>query len=236
MKLLLLLSLALAPAVTAFVPTRTALVRKPLTMRADMSNEKPNSAPEKALPKQFLDKLSTIKLDFNADAVRGNMSNGAVGQRGELYFVAQSAIVLCILIGGIPFIGDILFLLLGPAFLIVGGGTLVLGLSDLGDSLTPWPVPPEGDTGLKTGGLYAQVRHPIYAGLLAAMTGLSLITGSVNRLLLTALLLYCLDIKADYEEGKLMEKFPDYAAYKDTVTGRFVPSALTNALPWSKKE
>ena len=200
-------------------------------------DETESSEPD--IQKQLADVLAGFNLDGiigNIDKIQANTMEGEIGQRGELYTFAQFAILLCILIGGVPVIGDVLLLVLGPGLLLAGSATMVISINDLGDALTPWPVPPQGDSGLKTSGLYAQVRHPLYAGLLASMAGLSIITGSANRLLLSAVLLYSLSIKSDYEEEELMKKFPEYSSYKEKVTSKFFPSALTDVLPWGKKD
>ena len=84
---------------------------------------------------------------------------------------------------------------------MVGGLALsVLSVIDLGsDSLTPF-LPPTDSGSLKTGGIYAQMRHPLYAGLVAVMGGLSLVTSSADRLLLTAALFALVNAKATLEE------------------------------------
>ena len=240
MKTQLLLAVVLLTCVNSFVPSRTIRLYRPsVTIRTRMAALDETEPSQPDLQKQ----LTEVLTDFNFDGVIGNIERiqantmeGEIGQRGELYTLAQFAILLCILIGGVPVIGNVLLLVLGPGLLIAGSAIMVIALNDLGDALTPWPVPPQGDSGLKTSGLYAQVRHPIYAGLLASMAGLSIITGSANRLLLTAVLLYSLNVKSDYEEEELLNKFPEYGAYKEKVTSKFFPSALTEVLPWGKKD
>ena len=55
----------------------------------------------------------------------------------------------------------------------------------------------------------------MYTGLLTIMLGLSLWTNSADRLLLTALLLYVIDIKSEKEEAFLLQEFPfEYPKYK----------------------
>ena len=74
------------------------------------------------------------------------------------------------------------------------------------------------------GGIYASVRHPMYAGLLCGMTGLSLLTDSVTRLLLTGGLYLVLDAKSDYEEEKLVDAYgSEYEGYRSEVQGKFLP-------------
>jgi protein-S-isoprenylcysteine O-methyltransferase Ste14 len=146
--------------------------------------------------------------------------------------------LFCILIGGVPFFGDLLKFLLGPELFVVGLAAIFLGAKNLGGGLTPFPVPVESsEEGLVSDGIYEQVRHPMYAGLLASCAGFSILTGSATRLLLTALLIYVLDVKSDFEEEGLMRKYPvEYVAYMKEVEGKFFPQKLLNNLPWGSKE
>jgi protein-S-isoprenylcysteine O-methyltransferase Ste14 len=169
-------------------------------------------------------------LDFNQ--IKDNvMGDGKFGERGEAYFAAQAALMLCVVLGGVPLVGDFLMLLLGPGLLLAGLGVSVVSVKDLGSSLSPWPKPAESAE-LKTDGLYAYVRHPMYAGVLAACAGLGIVTGSATRLLLTAVLLYVLDVKSDYEEAQLVEAYPGYKAYQAKVTNKFFPQEVLDQMPW----
>ena len=108
----------------------------------------------------------------------------------------------------------------------MGGGLafLVAGATALGGSLSPFPVPSKAGHALKTDGVFAQVRHPMYTGLLLSSFGLSLASGSFARLLFTAALGWVLNTKADVEERSLQELYPgEYARYKADVP-RLVPN------------
>ena len=109
-------------------------------------------------------------------------------------------------------------------------------LADLkSDSLSPFPSPPQGGS-LKTGGIYEFCRHPMYLGLLMIMAGLSIATNSADRLLLTAVLWYFLEVKADKEEDFLLDTYgPEYAEYKANVPGKFLPPDLLDDMPWNQK-
>jgi len=175
-------------------------------------------------------------LTENDDKIRANVFAGELGQRGEGYVAAQAVLILCVVAGGIPFVGDALMFLLGPGLMLAGATVMLLSTRDLGAKLSPWPVPIQEDEGLVTEGVFALMRHPIYAGLLASCAGLSIVTGSATRLLLTALLLYVMDVKSDYEEDELIKKYPDYTTYMDQVPGKFFPQQLLDELPWGTKE
>jgi protein-S-isoprenylcysteine O-methyltransferase Ste14 len=118
--------------------------------------------------------------------------------------------------------------------MIAGAAAAILGVVDMGSSLSPWPVPTGDD--LVTDGIYSQMRHPIYAGLLAIMAGFSVVTGSAPRLLLTAALWYLLDLKSDYEEKQLVKEFAEYSSYREAVPGKFFPQAILAILPWTDSD
>lgn len=188
-------------------------------------------------PNEALASLRNIDVDFSSiqnidlDSIVENTMEGNLGERGELYFAAQAAIVLCILGGGIPVIGDFLMLLLGPGLLFAGLGVIVVAVGDMGSSLSPWPK--ATTKGLITDGLFSQMRHPIYAGLLASCAGLSVVSQSATRLLLTVVLLYILDVKTDYEEADLRAIYPEYEDYSQKVTGKFFPQGILDQMPWN---
>ena len=114
--------------------------------------------------------------------------------------------------------------LMGTAAMGGGVAFLVAGATALGGSLSPFPVPSKAGHALKTDDVFAQVRHPMYTGLLLSSFGLSLASGSFARLLFTAALGWVLNTKADVEERSLEELYPaDYAQYKAAVP-RLVPN------------
>lgn len=161
-------------------------------------------------------------------AVKNNVFDGEVGSRGEVYFVLQLALVLCILFGTVPFFGNLIELLFGPGLVLVGGSIATIGALELGTNLTPWPNPPKDGTLITEGMLFDEIRHPIYAGLLALMFGLSFWSGSAMRVLLSVALFYLLDFKSELEEEELIKKFGmDYIYYRDRVSGKFVPHRLS---------
>ena len=91
----------------------------------------------------------------------------------------------------------------------------VLSVLDLGsDNLSPFLAVTRTNT-LKTDGIYQELRHPMYAGLLLTMFGLAVVTASPDRFLLAALLAYVMEVKTEKEEEFLMKQYPqEYAAYK----------------------
>ena len=103
----------------------------------------------------------------------------------------------------------------------VGTAILVVGLVNLGRSLTALPTPvPHGE--LKVGGLYRFVRHPIYTGVMALIVGAAARSANVWAALAAGALVAWFTAKARWEEGRLRDRYPDYDAYAAR-TPRFVP-------------
>ncbi|HSN07348.1 MAG TPA: methyltransferase, partial [Candidatus Angelobacter sp.] len=93
----------------------------------------------------------------------------------------------------------------------------VLALTGLGSALTAVPAPLEGER-LRTGGVYAVVRHPIYGSLILMSAGYAFLT-SPWALLLTAVLAVELDLKRRVEEEFLSAAYPEYADYRRAACG-----------------
>lgn len=106
---------------------------------------------------------------------------------------------------------------------LVLGGT-ALGLPALiahGRKLTPLPEP-NRTLGLKTTGVYAYIRHPMYTGLLLLTFGLAILFQKPWGVALAVALTLFFNLKAREEERRLRRCYPDYADYQRT-TGRFLP-------------
>jgi protein-S-isoprenylcysteine O-methyltransferase Ste14 len=83
----------------------------------------------------------------------------------------------------------------GEALTVAGlAGMAVAGLG-LGRGLTATPVP-NRSAQLRTGGLYAWVRHPIYTALLVFAVGRVVVSGSLVRVAILAALTLLLTGKA----------------------------------------
>jgi protein-S-isoprenylcysteine O-methyltransferase Ste14 len=109
----------------------------------------------------------------------------------------------------------------GCVTIVTGGWLVGRGFADLGETLTPMPRPsPAGR--LVTTGIYATLRHPIYAGLMAAGLGWSGITRSLPAFVVAVLLAAFLDTKARREEAWLLDRYEGYADYRRR-SKRFLP-------------
>lgn len=91
----------------------------------------------------------------------------------------------------------------------------------LGRSLTATPMPNDRNE-LSQRGLYGVVRHPIYSGLLLVVIGLAIRSASWVTTLVSVVTIAFFDVKARWEERRLVERHPEYAAYRERVP-RFVP-------------
>jgi len=110
---------------------------------------------------------------------------------------------------------------LAQALKLVGAGVLVVGIVNLGRSLTPLPTPvPHGE--LKVSGLFRFVRHPIYAGIMALVVGMSIQSASLAVTGASVALIAWFMVKARWEEQHLAERYAGYATYA-AHTPRFVP-------------
>jgi protein-S-isoprenylcysteine O-methyltransferase Ste14 len=76
---------------------------------------------------------------------------------------------------------------------------------------------------IATGGPYAIVRHPMYAGAILFLFGTPLLLGSWIGLALAPVIVVAFGFRAVLEERTLSAQFPDYADYAARVRYRFVP-------------
>lgn len=111
---------------------------------------------------------------------------------------------------------------LGIVLMIAGLTIALIALVNLGAALTPTPVPQEG-AALRTGGIYAVVRHPVYVGILVAALGFTLAVGSLWQVLLWVALAIFFGAKAHWEDRLLGERHGvAWFDYADHVSG-FIP-------------
>jgi protein-S-isoprenylcysteine O-methyltransferase Ste14 len=76
---------------------------------------------------------------------------------------------------------------------------------------------------IATGGPYAIVRHPMYAGAILFLLGTPLLLGSWYGLALAPVIVVGFAVRAVLEERTLAAQFPDYADYATRVRYRFIP-------------
>lgn len=109
------------------------------------------------------------------------------------------------------------------AFVAVAVGllTAVAALITLGKSLSANPVPVEHGE-LKTFGVFALVRHPVYSGIMIGVIGYAVLSRSWFVVAAVVALGVLFAVKARFEDALLVAKYPQYLAYGQRV-GRFVP-------------
>jgi len=148
------------------------------------------------------------------------------GERGEWYVAAQAAIFLLIAFGPAtaswlpawPAATARASALLGVVLLVGGIALIVVGALQLvfARSLSALPRPTDTSTLVDTG-VFGLVRHPMYSGSIWAVAGWAFCTQGLLTLAYAALLTAFFDIKATREERSLIERFPEYVAYRRRV-------------------
>jgi protein-S-isoprenylcysteine O-methyltransferase Ste14 len=152
-------------------------------------------------------------------------AEGDFASRGGMWVVAQWILMVAILFSG-PMGGDSdespgWSRWAGIILLATGAWIGVAGMRELGNSRTPFPKPLE-NARLVQSGIYALVRHPLYAALIWLGMGWALVFHSPVTAVLAVLQGVFLLTKARREEKWLMEKFPEYGDYSRRVR-RFLP-------------
>jgi protein-S-isoprenylcysteine O-methyltransferase Ste14 len=105
--------------------------------------------------------------------------------------------------------------------LAIAGAVIATAFLGLGKSLTPLPHPRDGAT-LNTEGVYALMRHPIYAAIVLSVVGWSAWLLSFWGLVCAVLVAIFFDRKAASEERRLRARYVEYDAYARRVR-RFIP-------------
>lgn len=110
---------------------------------------------------------------------------------------------------------------IGSTLIAVGVAIGLWSAAFLGRGLTPSPLP-NGSVDLVTRGPYTSVRHPMYSAVMILSIGISVRSGSLAVIVVTAALVALFSIKSRWEEMHLADSFPGYQRYGKT-TGRFLP-------------
>ena len=110
---------------------------------------------------------------------------------------------------------------LGAVFLLYAAWTGLSGVRHLGRNRTPLPEPRAGGE-LVTTGIYAHLRHPLNASMMALGFGWALLWSSSAGLALALALTLFLHAKTRLEEHFLRTRFAGYADYARRVP-RYLP-------------
>lgn len=168
-------------------------------------------------PEEILEDVKTNGVGLVDNLLAGDWLN-----RGELYGAVQLVFVL-LLLRSPGILDGLIGFVVGPATLLAGGALSGKAMWDLGrKQLSIWPAPvPEGE--LKTEGIYNQIRHPIYAGLILASLGFAVSTGSPERFALVAGMTAFLMKKIEVEENFLKDTYDGWTDYEEEVPYKLVP-------------
>jgi protein-S-isoprenylcysteine O-methyltransferase Ste14 len=144
---------------------------------------------------------------------------------GTLLVVAQFTLIgLCLVPLG-PTIGSGQLRPLGLVCLVLAAGVGGLALLAMGSDTRVHPVP-DARAPLRVSGIYAWIRHPMYAAVLLATLGVTLSSGRVLSLLAFLALVGVLHLKARFEDRMLQEKF----GWQFSVYASRVPALIPR--PW----
>jgi protein-S-isoprenylcysteine O-methyltransferase Ste14 len=146
--------------------------------------------------------------------------------RGGGWVVAQFAlialvVVACFVPPAWPDAVSGILTVLGVLLVVCGVALAGWAARVMGRSLTPFPKPEPGAR-LVEDGPFGIVRHPVYAGALLLLLGVSLAT-TISAALVTGALALLWTGKLRVEESHLREVFPEYEGYARRVPARLVP-------------
>jgi protein-S-isoprenylcysteine O-methyltransferase Ste14 len=153
----------------------------------------------------------------------------SLGQRGEGWVALQFICLAAIALLGMRDLPGALAegasrtpeLVIGLTVMAIGGLVILLGVVELRANLSVLPRPRQGSA-LVESGIYARIRHPMYAGLVEMSLGWAAVTSSGTVFVACLVLAVVLDLKARREEAWLTENFAAYSAYRRR-TRRFIP-------------
>ena len=150
-----------------------------------------------------------------------------LGDRGQGWVALQMVLLVVVVVvgvltrGGWPTSARLPLSLIGIVLIGAGGLGAVLAATGLGSALTALPAPLR-DERLRTTGVYALVRHPIYGSLILLALGVALAT-SPWTLLPAVALAAVLDLKRRVEEDFLSSTYAGYADYRQAVPRALLP-------------
>jgi protein-S-isoprenylcysteine O-methyltransferase Ste14 len=117
--------------------------------------------------------------------------------------------------------GTVQYLSLGYALQVVGLAMIGAAILSLRRSFAVVP----GNRGIRSGGLYRVVRHPMYLSELTTLLGVVLANLTAANLLIWVCTCGVQYVRARAEEDFLSPD-PEYRAYRERVRYRFIPGVL----------
>ena len=144
-------------------------------------------------------------------------------ERGGGWVAGQFLLFACLLGLAVlhPGAGPAAWRFSGVLVLVVAAAVAIAGVTALGRNLTPFPKPAD-HADLVQRGIYAKIRHPLYAAVILAGFGWALTWLSWPALLAAVTRIPFFHAKSCREEGFLRQRFPGYREY-EARTRRFIP-------------
>ncbi len=106
--------------------------------------------------------------------------------------------------------------LLATALTWLGLGLVIWAVLVFGRGVTPSPMPSQ-KARLQTRGPYRWIRHPMYTGVITLMAGSALGRRNWIAAALWVVLVVFFLTKMRWEERRLVETYPGYSSYRETV-------------------
>ena len=144
-------------------------------------------------------------------------------ERGGGWVAGQFVLLACLLGLSVlhPGAGPAAWRFTGVLVLVVAVTVAIAGVTALGRNLTPFPKPAD-HADMVQRGIYAKIRHPLYAAVILAGFGWALTWLSWPALLAAVTRIPFFHAKSCREEGFLRQRFPGYREY-EARTRRFIP-------------
>jgi protein-S-isoprenylcysteine O-methyltransferase Ste14 len=171
--------------------------------------------------------LATVASGWVAWKLQRSWANSAFVERGGLWVLSQSVLMIGVILLAVVFPGmraQLAQRLAGGLLIAVGAFFGLAGVAALKGNRTAFPKPREHSRFIQDG-IYAYVRHPLYTSVILVCAGWALAWGSVVALLPALLMVPFFYAKANVEESWLRQKFPEYNAYERRVR-RFIPGVF----------
>jgi protein-S-isoprenylcysteine O-methyltransferase Ste14 len=163
-----------------------------------------------------------ISLAPSASLVQ--MKAGSAPLSGVLWVIAQTLLLAAVGVAAPLWPGQwpkAVSVPIGSAAFLYAAWTGLSGVVRLGRFRTALPAPRAGST-LVTTGIYALVRHPLYAAMMAMGVGWACFWSSGMALAIAGVFIFFLHAKALFEERLLAARFDDYPRYASRVP-RYLP-------------
>jgi protein-S-isoprenylcysteine O-methyltransferase Ste14 len=116
------------------------------------------------------------------------------------------------------------FVIVGLTALFAAIALGIRAFGALGSALTPTPVPIYG-AGLRTDGVYAWIRHPIYSAILLGLLGLLIAAGSLRGWILWLVMCVFFLFKSRWEDSLLAHVYGAEWELWSSRTGALIPKA-----------